>query len=107
VISTIEITQDSTALYFFGNAWTNSSGQGLLTFSSNPALSYRSLVIDWTDDLNASNRLVLDRGIITDRDAMQLQRTENTALGVTFHVLDNSGTLGRIYSTNPDLVPAT
>ena len=105
--SMIEVTQDSTANYFFGSSWSNSLGEGLLAFSSNPSLAERSVVLDWLDDLGYDTRLVLDRGIITDRDAMQLQRTQATALGVTFHVLDNSGTLGRIYSANPDLIPAT
>jgi len=103
----MEITQVTTAEFFFGISWTNSLGQGFLSMSSNPTLAERSMIIDWTDDTNFANRLILNRGIVTDRQDMQIQRTQALVLGMTFHVLDNNGVLGSYYSTNPDLVPAT
>lgn len=105
----MQITQDTTAEYFFGSVWSNSLGNGLLTISSNPNLGERAMVIEWNDDKAVPNtyRLCIPRGFITDHDAMQLQRTEATALGVTFEFLDSNGEVAHILTNNADLVPAT
>lgn len=103
----IQITQETTAEYFFGSAWINSGGVGKLIISSTPSLAERVMVVEWNDDADNTNRLVCGRGFLTDRDAMNLQRTEATALGVTFQCLDNAGTLAFVLSNDPDLIPAS
>lgn len=92
----IQVTKDTTAQYFFGGAWTNTVAVGKLDMPSNPSLAQRAMVIEWNDDAAVpnTNRLVFGNGFITDRDSMQLQRTQATVLGMTFQVLDNSGNLG-------------
>ena len=92
----IQVTKDTTAQYFFGASWTNTVAIGKLDMPSNPSLAARAMVIEWSDDavVPNTNRLVFGNGFITDRDAMQLQRTQATVLGMTFQVLDNSGNLG-------------
>lgn len=108
-VAALQVTQNATAEYFFGQAWVNSGGLGKLTMPSTPSLAERTMVIEWIDDEAVPNkyRLLLGRGFLTDRDAMQLQRTEATVLGMTFQVLDNAGTLATILTNNSDLVPAT
>lgn len=105
--SALQVTQDATANYFFGGAWANSGGIGKLDFNSAPNLAERVLVIEWSDDASYAYRLCFGRGVLTDRDAMTLVRTEATAFGVTFEALDNSGSLGNLLSNNPALIPAT
>lgn len=100
----IQVNQASTGLFFFGESWTAGGGVATLTVSSNPTLDERALAIEWTDDENNTNRLLLPRGLVTDREAMQLQRAEATAFGVTFRALDYNGTLAVILSDNPSLV---
>lgn len=106
-ISMLQVNQDSTAQYFFGNSWVKSGTVGKLNISSAPSLAERTMVIEWTDDRANTNRFVMGRGFITDRDAMSLQRTSATALGVTFQCLDNNGTLAYLLSSDPDLIPAS
>lgn len=102
-INALQVTKDTTAEYFFGATWTHNAAIGRLDIPSNPSLAERSLVIEWTDDLNYHNRFVLGRGFLTDRDSMVLQRTEMTAFGVTFEVLDNGGLAAYWLSDNPVL----
>lgn len=105
--SMMQVTSDSTAEYFFGGAWTNSGGLGRLGFSSNPPLQERVLVVEWTDEKGNVSRIVFGRGTIGDRDALQLQRTENLAFGLTFECLDHNGELGFMLTNDPDLIPST
>lgn len=102
-IQMLQINKDTTAQYFFGAAWTTDGPVGKLTISSNPSLAERAMVVEWTDDLGFISRFVMPRGFLTDRDSMQLQRTEATALGVTFQCLDSNGVLAYLLSNNPTL----
>lgn len=102
-----QTNQGTTSEYFFGGTWVNLGGIAKLVFSSNPPLQERVLVIEWTDDKGNISRVVLGRGTVTDRDALQLQRTEETSYGVTFEALDLNGELGYMLSNDPDLIPAT
>lgn len=103
----IQVNQETTSEYFFGNTWVNLSGAGKLDFSSSPSLQERSLVVQWEDDEANNNRFVFGRGTFTDRDAFTLVRSAATALGITFECLDNAGSLGYLLSNDPDLIPAT
>lgn len=100
--SAIQFSSRMAREYFFGGAWVNDgAGNTTMTFSSNPSLALRAMLVDWTDQNGYLYRLVLARGQFTDRDAVQLQRTENMAFGVTFECLDNSGNLGYLITNNP------
>lgn len=103
----IQVNQETTSEYFFGNSWVNSAGVGRLDFSASPDLQERALVIEWEDDEDNNNRLVFGRGVFTDRDAFQLVRTDATAFGLSYEALDNAGLMGYLLSNDPDLVPAT
>lgn len=100
----IQVNQNTTALYFFGQSWVTGSGLATMTMSSSPTLDERALAVEWTDDGNNTNRLIVGRGLITDRQQLTLSRTEATAFGVTFRALDNNGTMAVLLSDNPDLV---
>jgi hypothetical protein len=103
--SAIQLDSASTAAYFFNGTWVdNGLGDATMTFSSNPSLVLCSTVIDWVDQLGFFYRLVLSRGMFTDRDALQLQRTANMAFGLTFECLDNNGSLGYFMTTNPTIL---
>lgn len=100
--SAIQFSSKMASEYFFGQAWVNDGlGDATLNFNSNPNLALRSVLIDWTDQTGYLYRLVLARGTFTDRDAVQLQRTQNMAFGVTFECLDNGGSLGSLITNNP------
>lgn len=100
--SAIQLDSITTSAYFFGGTWVNDGlGNTTMTFSSNPALAVNSVVIDWVDQNAYAYRLILARGQFTNRDALQLQRTNNMAFGVEFECLDNSGSLGSLLTTNP------
>lgn len=103
----LQVTQDTTATFFFNATWTNVINTATMTMSSNPTISYKSLVVEWTDDLGFKYRLVLPKGIVTEREALQLKRTDAVAFGVTFHCLDNSGTLATLLTNNPNILSGT
>lgn len=94
-------------LYFFNTSWANSFGQGKLTIPSNPGSQERALIVDWQDSEGDKSRLVLPTAILTKREDLKLVRKDSQLAGVTFGVLDTNGTLGYIYSDNPDLVPSS
>jgi hypothetical protein len=105
--SMMQVNQETTAEYFFGNTWTNVAGVGVLNLSAAPSLQERVLVIEWNDDENNTNRLCFGRGLFTDRDALQLQRADATALGLTYEALELGGSIGKLLSNDPDLIPST
>jgi len=105
--SMMQVNQETTAEYFFGNEWANNAGEGELDFSANPSLQERVLVVEWNDDLGNTNRLCFGRGLFTDRDAIQLQRADATVMGLTYECLESGGLLGKLLTNDPDLIPTT
>jgi len=100
----IQVNQDTTALYFFGETWAVAGGVATLAMSSNPTLDERALAVEWTDDAANVNRLIVGRGLVTDRAQLSLKRSEATAFGITFRALDNNGLMATLLSDNPDLL---
>lgn len=104
----LQTNQATTGFFLFGDDWTgNVSDIASLVLSSDPSLNEVSLVIEWEDDEGNTNRLLIPRGIVTDREAVQLVRNDAVKYGITFRVLDSSGTLATWLSDNPDLLPAS
>lgn len=103
----LQVTQDTTANFFFNATWVNVVNTATMTMASNPAIQYKSLVVEWTDDLSYKYRLVIPKGIVTEREALQLKRTDALAFGVTFHCLDDSGTLAKLLTNNPNILSGT
>lgn len=103
----IQVNQNTTALYFFGQAWVVAAGLATMTMSSNPALDERALAVEWTDDANFTNRLIVPRGLVTDRQQLTLKRSEAVAMGVTFKALDDNGTMAKLLSNNTALLTSS
>lgn len=96
----------NSALYFFGAQWVNqAAGVTKLTVSSSPLITdlERAVVVEFTDDSNAINRLYFPRGMVVERNEMKLTRTSDIKMGITYHVMDNSGEMFEIFSNNADL----
>lgn len=100
----IQINQSTTGLYFFGNDWSVSGGLATLTMVSNPELDERALGVEWTDDAGSVNRLIMQRGVVTEREDMMINRKDLTATGVTFKVLEYAGNLATLLSDDPNLL---
>lgn len=101
----IQVNQTTTQEFFFGNVWAQVAGVATLNFSVNSVVQERALVIEWTDDSVPANtnRLVLGRGLFTDRDAFQLVRTDAVAMGLTFECLALNSKIGYMLSNDPHL----
>lgn len=95
----LQVNGATTALYFFGSSWAVSATPSL-TVSSNPVTDFRSLVIEWTDDLSKTYRLYVPKGLVTDRDNLVIDRNSATAMGVTFEALDSNGTFMSVFTNN-------
>ena len=100
----IQINQATTGLFFFGQSWNVSGGLATLTMSASPDLDERALGIEWTDDAGSVNRLILQRGLVTEREDLVINRKELTALGVTFEALEYGGNLATLLSDDPNLL---
>jgi hypothetical protein len=84
---------------YFGTSWTEiEDGVFGLDIESNPELSQICLVVEWFDS-DIKNRLVVPHAIISDRDSITLQRTENQKYGLTVDALDENGTLAKLLTT--------
>lgn len=94
-------------LYFFNNTFTNNAGQAAMTMSSNPATQERSLIVEWDDEFQNTQRLVVPRAVLADREALNLVRNQAQTTGITLRVLDNSGNFAFLYSENTNLLPGT
>ena len=112
--------KDAVALYF-GTAWVqideaDPTKGWKLTLDSTPRLDEKTLILEWgaytetvdgTDPtllnvVGTKSRAVVARGMLSDRDALKIARTDAQQLGVTFDALDDgNGSLGYIV-TNED-----
>ncbi|MGK5496391.1 hypothetical protein [Streptomyces sp. URMC 125] len=98
----MEFNQLTTEL-FFGATWVQQTdpdtgtptGVYRLDLASTPELSEISLVVDWSHK-TVNYRVVIPRAMVSDRGAIQLQRTENGRFELTIDALDHSGSLGYV-----------
>lgn len=97
-----QVNEDNLGLYFFGATWT-AGETSKLVIPSSPVLDTRKLGIEWTDDGGFVNRLIVQRGLATDREKVVLNRKTAQAYGITFEAQDFNGELAHILSNNPDL----
>lgn len=106
VFNLIQTNVDTTSLYFFGAQWVDQGdGSSRLDVTSDINIEERALAIEWTDDNQANNRLIIPRGFVTERESLALVRSELTTFGVTFRALDDSGDFFHLLSNNPALMP--
>ncbi|MFI9202631.1 hypothetical protein [Streptomyces sp. NPDC053048] len=102
-------TNEVTTELFFGAEWVEvKDGQGAgtgvyrLDLASTPNLKEISLVVDWSQ-ASIRYRCVIPRAMISDRGAIQLNRTESNRYELTMEALDFNGNLGYLL-TNDDIL---
>lgn len=105
-----------TVEFYFGSSWVQIDDEdptagSRLDLSSTPELEEKCMVLEWgtysevvdgTDPTllvvtGTKSRLVIGRGMVSDKDALKLTRTDAQQLGVTFDALDDgTGHLGYV-----------
>lgn len=114
VKATLQETNELTTELFFGANWVEvmtedptpvGTGVFRLDLTSTPDFKEISLVVDWNQNA-IRYRCVIPRAMISDRGAIQLNRTENGKYELTMEALDFQGTLGYIL-TNDDIIEGT
>ncbi|MFI5802973.1 hypothetical protein [Streptomyces sp. NPDC051561] len=110
VKATLIETNELTTELFFGAQWEEVKGQdntptGIfrLDLSSTPEFKEISIVVDW-NMAAIRYRCVIPRAMISDRGAIQLQRSESGKYELTLEALDFQGRLGYLL-TNDDIIP--
>lgn len=96
--------KDVTGQYFFGASWTmGAAGLATLTLAS-PTISALTvaIVVEWTDGTN-STRYYIPRAICTEREEIQLTRSDPVTYGLTYACLDTSGSFGTILTNDTDI----
>ncbi|WP_274911801.1 phage tail tube protein [Streptomyces sp. WZ-12] len=102
----MEVNPTVTSLYF-GAEWQPVEGNAdeyVLDLASSPDLSQIVVIVDWADK-DVHNRLVIPHAIVSDRDAIKLNRTDNESFGITIDALDENGSLGQYYTDANMLLP--
>lgn len=90
-------------LYFFGSTWATVGGIQKQTILSAPSTDERMLGIEWLDAAaGITNRLIIPRGMATDRAAIDINRKTTQVFGITFEALDSAGTLATLLSNDPN-----
>lgn len=103
-----QIDQDNTEIYFFGAQWVQeANGNAHMTVPSSPSIGdlERAMVIEFTDDRDDITRLYFPRGIVIEREQIELNKGD-VKLGLTYHAMDSNGDMFEIFSNNPDLYSA-
>ncbi|MEU7863487.1 hypothetical protein [Nonomuraea sp. NPDC049141] len=98
----MQFDSDATAIYF-GSDWvpakktdgTTIPGVFVLDLASTPELAEKAIAVEW-GDVNSTSRLIIPRGMVSEREGLKLTRTNAQSLGVTFEALDSNGRLGFI-----------
>ncbi|MFI5865850.1 hypothetical protein [Streptomyces sp. NPDC051546] len=105
--ATMQETNELTTELFWGSEWKpvmngqTVTGDYRLDLSSTPDFKELSLVVDWQQGA-LRYRCVIPRAMISDRGAIQLNRTENGKYELTIEALDFNGNLGYVL-TNEDI----
>jgi hypothetical protein len=108
----MQFDADGTALYF-GSSWVAAedaegnpiSGVFTLDLASTPELAERMIAVEW-GDANSTSRLIIPRGMVSEREGLKLTRTNAQSLGVTFEALDSNGRLGYILTNASGITAA-
>ncbi len=91
--------------YLLNTTGTSVSGTARFEQKNAPASQEVCLAIEWTDDEGDTNRLILPRVTMTDRDAINLQRSDAVAYGITFSAMAGpAGYSAVLLSNNTDLL---
>ncbi|MFB7782066.1 hypothetical protein ACFC1D_05060 [Streptomyces vinaceus] len=111
--ATLQETNELTTELFWGAQWVQQmtsdptpvpTGTFRLDLSSTPDFKEISIVVDWQQG-SIRSRCVIPRAMVSDRGAIQLNRTENGKYELTLEALDFQGNLGYVL-TNDDIVDA-
>jgi len=103
----IQQNQTNVGLFLLSENWENSAGEGKLTIPGNPGLLTKSLVLEWTDDLSDSARLVVPSANLTKREDLKMTAKDEQSYGFTWRVVLSETNIAYLYTDNPDLVPAS
>lgn len=102
-----QINPNTLSLYLLGEEFTDDGTTARLNVNSNPGSQERLLVVEWTDSSDDAYRLVVPRAQMTNREELQLTRSESINLGLTFAALDDGGLAGYLLSDNAHLLDAS
>lgn len=100
-----QVNIPNTELYHFGAQWVNeAAGHAHMTVPSNITSGdlERAMVVEFTDDLGQVTRYYFARGIVIEREAITLSKSD-VKLGLTYHVMDNGGDMFEIFTNIADL----
>lgn len=103
--SLMQNNKDVTAQYFFGQSWTmGASGLATLNLTTTPTIAQLTvaLVVEWTDGTNTT-RYYVPRAICTERQEIQLTKSDPVVYGLTYACMDTSGSLGTILTNDVDI----
>lgn len=91
--------------YLLNATFSNVSGTARFEVKNLPPSQEKMLAIEWTDDDGDTNRLILPKVTMTDRDAFTIQKSDAVAFGITFSALAGAGGYTAVLlSNNTDLL---
>jgi hypothetical protein len=103
-----QMNQGTTSIFFFDAQWVETEvGVYRLDVASDQILKERAMAVEYTDDAGHTNRLIVPRGFVSNREALQLQRNAVSEMGITYQALDQGGDAFYFLSDDPAMEPAT
>lgn len=94
--------------WFLDQSFVSNTGGAKLILPAAPTLLERALVVEWVDDKAVNNRLYVARCIVTDRDALTLDRSNAVAYGLTISALaDASANIATFFTNNTNYLVAS
>lgn len=107
----MQFDENTVPVYFGAEFVEGASGTMVLDLSSTPSLAENAVIVEWGDFREddegellsgTKSRLILPRGMLSERDAITLTRTDANQLGVTIQALDLNGSLGKVLMKTSD-----
>ncbi|MEV2279182.1 hypothetical protein AB0I72_26735 [Nocardiopsis sp. NPDC049922] len=106
---------ENTVPVYFGTDFVDGvDGTKVLDLSSTPELAENVVIVEWGDFVEDTSgatpvlvsgtkaRLIVPRGMLSERNAISLTKTDAQQLGVTIQALDLNGSLGKVLMKTAD-----
>lgn len=92
--------------FYYGASWSLNSGgtSATMEVSANPELDEMMFATRWIGQNGSTNLVIFERGLITERQSMSLDRSTGVLSGVTFTSVNHEGRLAVLLTDDPAVV---
>lgn len=112
--SMMQFDKHTVPVYFGTDFTEGEDGTLVLDLASTPSLAENAIIVEWGDFTESTSgdipalrsgtkaRLIIPRGMLSERQAITLTKADAQSLGVTIQALDYNGSLGTVLMRTAD-----